>query len=596
MTFVSLKRVRVRTLLCFVFLIFFLANMAWTPFTKSIVYASSADTLQMSTNDSDPLSTDVIGDGVVNICDLVKAALAFGSSPEHPKWDSRADVNDDGVVNERDLEQITADLGKGWLRYDFDEPLDWNVVSGTWSIQNGLLEGVGNAEGLIYTDDIVWSDCNLTAKVKIAADSPRAEAAFCVRLGDSGNSYWIGLGCWGHRVSISKIVDHVAEELIFSGDRADVVKDVWYIVSIKVSGNAIMFYVNDVLELVAYDSTFMKGMIGIRPWNSHVLVDFITISGCASSLKPKKTSLLLKGVSWYGIDSYPLSYKMTEEYFDFLAKNFPDMNLLALMVSAYSIMPRIGEGNYYTIDYAKLDLLRNFVSWCKPHGIGVLLVNDWNSLNEAHLKAYWKFMSQQFKDEDAIIGFDLINEPWAFAHGHSELIGIYERVIDAIREIDPARTCYVQTYLYHREGLGWVRTNPVKRDNVVYSFHIYSNWYKDTSNHKAGDWYDAYSSPWVKYYENGDYATGKQILRDALYERCGFVKQELGYELAITELAFTETDGGLQYGRDLLDVLNEWGVSWVYCSYYSPRYRPMCLLDNDGNFRSQAKILQKKMP
>jgi hypothetical protein len=292
------------------------------------------------------------------------------------------------------------------------------------------------------------------------------------------------------------------------------------------------------------------------------------------------------GIVWYGVD-YPSLYRMTEQEFNRIVQKFPHMNVLVLFIDMSS------DG---TITRSRLDMLRTFISWCKPHKIKILVVNDKNSIDETLLKKYWRAMAQELKDEEIILGFDLLNEPWAFAHGHSELIGIYERVIDAIREIDPARTCYVQTYLYHREGLGWVRTNPVKRDNVVYSFHVYSNYYMDVSNHKAGDWYDAYSSPWAKYYENGDYATGKQILRDALYERCGFVKQELGYELAITELAFTETDGGLQYGRDLLDVLNEWGVSWVYCSYYSPHYRPMCLLDSDGNFRSQAKIMQEKMP
>ncbi|MCK4424512.1 cellulase family glycosylhydrolase, partial [Candidatus Bathyarchaeota archaeon] len=164
------------------------------------------------------------------------------------------------------------------IYYDFDEPFDWNVVSGTWGIVNGSLEGFSNAEGLTYASDIIWKDCILTAKVKIAADSPRAEAAFCVRFADSRNFYWAGLGCWGHRVSISRMVDHVPEELIFSGDRADVAKDVWYNMSIRISGDAIVLYVNDVLELMVNDSTFTSGVVGVRAWNSHMLVDYVSVS------------------------------------------------------------------------------------------------------------------------------------------------------------------------------------------------------------------------------------------------------------------------------------------------------------------------------
>jgi hypothetical protein len=398
---VSLKRVRVRTLLCFVFLTFFLANMAWTPFTKSVVYASSVDTLQMSTNDSDPLSTDVIGDGVVNICDLVKAALAFGSYPGHPKWDPRADVNDDGVVNERDLEQITGDFEKRLLRYDFDEPLDWNVVSGTWSIQNGLLEGVSNAEGLIYTDDIVWGDCNLTAKVKIAADSPRAEAAFCVRLGDSGNSYWVGLGCWGHKVSISRIVDHVAEELIFSGDEADVVKDVWYSVSVKVSGSRIMLYVNDVLELVAYDSTFASGVVGVRSWNSHIFVDHVTVSGKPTLTKTEPE--IYRGFACSGDDL--MNERYTSEDFRRI-KQWGFNTLLVEIWWTRDVEPYADRPFVYSEQ--RLQALERSISLAQAEGLNIILsgrvqhepgvvswdgwsTHDYVNLQEEGLNRYAKF-------------------------------------------------------------------------------------------------------------------------------------------------------------------------------------------------------------
>jgi hypothetical protein len=51
---------------------------------------------------------DINGDGEINLPDIVLAAMAFGSSPEHPRWDPVADLNKDGVVDIRDLVAIAV--------------------------------------------------------------------------------------------------------------------------------------------------------------------------------------------------------------------------------------------------------------------------------------------------------------------------------------------------------------------------------------------------------------------------------------------------------------------------------------------------------
>jgi len=493
-------------------------------------------------------------------------------------------------------------ISYAYIHYDFDESLNWTVDSGTWSVLNGSLDGFSNAEGLTYTSDIVWKDCMLTAKVKIAADSPTAEAAFCVRVADSENFYWAGLGCWGHRVSISRVIDHVPEELVFSGDGTGVVKDVWYVLSIEVSGDTIMLYVNDVLELVTWrarDSSLANGGVGIRTWNSHILVDYITVSGFALTPEPETTSVGLKGVSWYGFDSNPSWYKMNEKYFAFLVKTFPQMNFLSLPVSAYTIMPEIRSRNYETIDYEKLNLLKQFVSWCESHEIKILISNYWQSLDEAGITAYWTFMTKEFLGESTIAGFDLINEPWAFAHGNEGIIELYERVIDAIRSIDPDRACYVQSMYYHYECAEWrnvLETNPVNRSNVVYVSHLYS------SNYNTGEWYDKYTCPWVPYYLNHDYEKAKEVLRSTtegghggLYERFAFIKMELGYDVAITEVAFLATEEGLTYGNDVFEILNEWQIDWTYHPWYANKDRLAALTYPDGTLNPQAAIVQNAL-
>jgi len=97
----SPKRARVRTILWLVFSIALLSSMAGVPFTTSVVYAF----------DPNSISTDVNGDGVVNILDMNVLAIAFGSYPRHLKWNPRADVNDDDLVDIFDLMRVAQDYG-----------------------------------------------------------------------------------------------------------------------------------------------------------------------------------------------------------------------------------------------------------------------------------------------------------------------------------------------------------------------------------------------------------------------------------------------------------------------------------------------------
>jgi hypothetical protein len=49
---------------------------------------------------------DIDGNGVVNILDLVRVAIAFSSIVGSPNYDPRADVNGDGVINIIDLSRV----------------------------------------------------------------------------------------------------------------------------------------------------------------------------------------------------------------------------------------------------------------------------------------------------------------------------------------------------------------------------------------------------------------------------------------------------------------------------------------------------------
>jgi hypothetical protein len=55
---------------------------------------------------------DANGDDVVDIFDVVKVALAFGSKPNDPNWDPGADLNGDGVVDIFDVVKAALTFGQ----------------------------------------------------------------------------------------------------------------------------------------------------------------------------------------------------------------------------------------------------------------------------------------------------------------------------------------------------------------------------------------------------------------------------------------------------------------------------------------------------
>jgi hypothetical protein len=310
---------------------------------------------------------------------------------------------------------------------------------------------------------------------------------------------------------------------------------------------------------------------------------------------------VVRGVSWYGLDSGPSWYNMNADYFNFLIQTFPKMSLLSLPISANIMLPKIDSGDYNTVDNYRLSLLKDFVAWCKPYQIRILLSNYWDSTNETELIGYWKLMATDFLGEDTIVGFDLINEPWAFDYGDTGLIQVYEHIIDAIRSVDQNRTCYVQSMFYSYQGAKWrnvLESDPVSRPNIVYVAHLYSQ-YQDT-----GEWYDNYTSPWVSYYLAHDYAKAKQVLENTtegtesyggLYQRFGFIQQELGYPVAVTEIASIDSEEGHQYLKDALDILNQWNISWAYHPWYTNMDRPISLTYPDGSLRPKAEIVRDEM-
>jgi hypothetical protein len=506
--------------LSLVFAAVFLLGLVEERFTLSITFASS---------DLISFRTDINADGMVNIIDVAAVAVAWNCSPEDLRWNPKCDLNDDRVVNILDVATVLKDFGKEWIHYDFDELPNWNVVSGHWSVGNGSLDGSGDFEGLIYDENASWEDFTLRANVKIAADSPRSEVAFCFNLVDSGNFYWAGLGCWGHGASISRMLNDVPEELIFNGDRADIVNDVWYNVSVACSNGTIRLYVNGSLELTVDDANFCRGSIGIRIWNSHVIADYLTISGTqASSQKhvhnvlyadgtklraPSGEEVLLVGTQY---DYNSLNREGWFSLEDVQKMKLYGGNILELHALLFKdMMPERG-----IINQGWINRLDDWVAYCereqmyclisfqnfeyKPWGpetpywflagkyskpwdasvYNMASIDFWNvsnSLQEDNRLAFLdalKFLADRYKN-NAYVLFGILNEPFCgntlvTVKNAKDLSIAYARFVE--RAIDAIRSCGAEQLIFVDKPYVWFSSDylePVKRDDIVWEDHLY---------------------------------------------------------------------------------------------------------------------------
>lgn len=152
----------------------------------------------------------------------------------------------------------------------------------------------------------------------------------------------------------------------------------------------------------------------------------------------------------------------------------------------------------------------------------------------------WKAIALHYKNNPAIAGYDLINEPKEPLDDLSRnaLWDLYDRIYKAIRSVDP-------DHIVMMEGAwGWVSLpDPAARGwkNVVYQFHVYD------------------------VLENKDPATQREFIAQKIYE--SKIKQE-EYQIPVMIGEFTCLDH-LSTWEYYLDSFNKAGWSWAMWTYKS---------------------------
>ncbi len=379
------------------------------------------------------------------------------------------------------------------VRYDFDDMLNWNVVSGTWSTSNGSATGFSKAEGLIYTEDAVWEDFTLDANVMIPADSPTAETALVFNFVDSENFYWAGLGCWGHRISISRMIAGVPEELTFQGDEEDVIKNVWYTLSVRVSSDEIELYVNNVLELFTNETTLTSGMVGIRVYNSRALVDYLVVSELrapAPWIPPAPSITEGEAYRGFAVRGEEFIYeKFTSEHF----RKIRQWGFNSIMVTIWwSELIEPYKDQPYVYDEDNLLALRRQVTLAQNEDLKVLLAgrvqysstasydgwatHDYVNMQDEGLDRYarfWEMMVQRFPESIYIPWQCPYHKQGTDSARDSRFYGVtFPTLLGAIREHSNNTVVFVPIHqgLLGVEAGYYHDAEPLDDTNVIYGF------------------------------------------------------------------------------------------------------------------------------
>ena len=107
-----------------------------------------------------------------------------------------------------------------------------------------------------------------------------------------------------------------------------------------------------------------------------------------------------------------------------------------------------------------------------------------NNQNETYMDA-WKVIWNRYKDEEFVVGYDLVNEPRKLEMDVSYedltkdyLLPLYRKLIDESHKINPGKYCLVQSIFMNKgekvNGNQYFEiTYPLKRKNVLFAPHIY---------------------------------------------------------------------------------------------------------------------------
>jgi endoglucanase len=180
--------------------------------------------------------------------------------------------------------------------------------------------------------------------------------------------------------------------------------------------------------------------------------------------------------------------------------------------------------------------------------------------------AIWGAIAAQMRNEPALLGYDLLNEP-ALPDGRgAELDRFYREAVAAVRAEDPDHIVFLEGDRFSMDFSG---ITPPEDDNWAYTYHFY-----------PGVWDERLLSP-----EMDDDAREK-ALAAALEEILASMK---GYELSRLS-----PDFGLRLTRDTLRTVERRAGSWCLWCYKDARFMGLVYPAEESDWMRLARKVQEK--
>ncbi len=185
-----------------------------------------------------------------------------------------------------------------------------------------------------------------------------------------------------------------------------------------------------------------------------------------------------------------------------------------------------------------------------PDGIGL----------QNHYAQMWQAVAHYFKDDPHVVGYELMNEPWAGSTWLSTIFGnsffegqqltsFYDQVASAIRSVDSTTTLYVEPSTLSGNLPIPTYLGEVDDPNVVYAFHDYC-----TMTALFGT----------------DF--GCSLWETIVHGYADAYASKYDVPVAITEFGASTNTGSI---TDTMTEANRYGYSWMFWDYTLIRYHDL---------------------
>ncbi|MBS1370760.1 MAG: cellulase family glycosylhydrolase [Lentisphaeria bacterium] len=184
-----------------------------------------------------------------------------------------------------------------------------------------------------------------------------------------------------------------------------------------------------------------------------------------------------------------------------------------------------------------------------------------------HFIAVWKKIATRFRDNPAVWGYDLVNEPVQIRRAPYDYWSLQRQAAEAVRAIDPERPIFLESNMSDApETFRYLA--PLRLKNIIYQVHMYK---PGAYTHQRVKVRDGRLRPGEKPIAYPGVIGGTRYDREELRRDLQPVRdfqQKYGARIYVGEFsAAVWAPGAAEYLRDLIAIFEEYGWDWTYHAF-----------------------------